>query len=140
MIRKPYKFIGIMLLGIVAGGCAKKTLPNGGVYFPMDYHKHEYSINVFYENDEPSVPYDIIKDLAISMQKPLEPNDKPVGGRMLYRGITKEQKDALIAKMVSEAQDLGAAAVIRVKYRYFTAADYDGYEITGKAIRYRVMK
>lgn len=129
--------LGCSLLLLTA---CKKTLPNGGVYYPIKEEKPDYPIDVFYDSNLPEYTYETIKDLEIAEQKALGEKDKPVGGRMLYRGITKEQKDALINKLILEAQEVGASAVIKVKYQYFTAASYDGYNITGQAIKYKIKR
>ncbi|MFN8356251.1 MAG: hypothetical protein U0Y10_17470 [Spirosomataceae bacterium] len=137
----PIGWLTLFLMGLfLFSSCAKRTLPNGGVYFPMPEEKPDYSIGVFYDANEPPYPYEVIKELEIAEEKDLSAKDKPVGGRMLYRGITKEQKDALINKLVVQAQEIGASAVINVKYRYFTAANYDGYSVKGKAVRYKVSR
>lgn len=137
--RIKYWIFGLVLSTLLLSAC-KKNLPNGGVYFPIKEQKPDYPIDVFYENNLPDFTYETIKDLEITEQKALGEKDKPVGGRMLYRGITKEQKDALINRLIIEAQELGASAVIKVKYQYFTAANYDGYQITGQAIKYKVKR
>ena len=129
--------LGCSLLLLTA---CKKTMPNGGVYFPIKEEKPDYPIDIFYDKNEPDYTYETIKDLEITEQKALSDKDKPVGGRMLYRGITKEQKDALINRLILEAQEVGASAVIKVKYQYFTAASYDGYNITGQAIKYKAKR
>jgi uncharacterized protein YbjQ (UPF0145 family) len=59
-------------------------------------------------------------------------------GKMLYRGMHQNKKKELMEKMVSKAEELGASALVDVKYSVYSTKEANGYQFTGKAVRYVV--
>ena len=57
-------------------------------------------------------------------------------GRMIYRGNDEEQKRALLDQLILQAVGMGAHALVNVKYKYYTAADYQGFVMQGVAVKY----
>jgi hypothetical protein len=96
----------------------------------------KYPIDVFFGNQNPDRPYEVIQKLETRKEVPLNP-EQSRGGRMLYRGNDGEQKELLTAQMVVDAKKLGADALVQVKYRYYTTQTANGYSLEGVAVRYR---
>lgn len=97
----------------------------------------QYPIDVVYENETVSRPYDEIRLLSLSEEKPLTDRQRRSRDRMLYRGNDLEQKDLLLAKMVVDAQKLGADALVNVKYQVYTSTTSTGYTLEGLAVKYQ---
>jgi uncharacterized protein YbjQ (UPF0145 family) len=55
---------------------------------------------------------------------------------MLYRGNHQEKKQEILLQMVEKAKDLGASALIEVKYSVYSTQTANGFTFTGKAVRY----
>jgi uncharacterized protein YbjQ (UPF0145 family) len=71
----------------------------------------------------------------MSGEVPLE--DKQLqNGKMLYRGNHQEKKQEILLQMVEKAKDLGASALIEVKYSVYSTQTANGFTFTGKAVRY----
>jgi hypothetical protein len=97
----------------------------------------KYPVELFYADQQPSRPYTELKQLSITEEVPLQANQRVRGGRMLGRGNTMLDKDALMAKLTLQAQRLGADALVQVRYQYFTTATANGYLLEGTAVKYR---
>ena len=97
----------------------------------------QYPIDVFYANETVSRPYEEVRLLSFSEEQPLSDKQNRSRDRMLYRGNDLEQKDLLLAKMVVDAQKLGADALVNVKYQVYTSATASGYTLEGLAVKYR---
>ncbi|KAB7728657.1 hypothetical protein F5984_17625 [Rudanella paleaurantiibacter] len=96
----------------------------------------KYPIDVFYENERPYRPYDVVQEMESRQELPLDRRQNQ-DGRMLSRGNTMQDKELLLAKMTLEAQRAGADALINVKYTYYTTATVNGYLLSGQAVKYR---
>jgi uncharacterized protein YbjQ (UPF0145 family) len=136
MILKQFSswLYGIVLTASLIG-CVK-TLPNGGLYKSIPRGALKYPIEVKFEGDDVPAPYETIREVSVSKERILTAVDAPTTGRMLYRGLTDEEKEMLVARLVIEAQQVGAAALINVKYQYSTSQDKEISTMKGLAIRY----
>jgi len=129
------KKAGILLFALMLGGlmgCFRPVVPIST--------RPQYPIDVFYENETVSRPYDEVRLLSFSEEKPLNAKQRRSRDRMLYRGNDMEQKDLLLAQMVVDAQRLGADALVNVKYQVYTSATATGYLLEGLAVKYRESK
>jgi hypothetical protein len=97
----------------------------------------KYPVELFYADQQPSRPYTELKLLSVSEEAALQANQRIRGGRMLGRGNTMLDKDALMAKLTLQAQRLGADALVQVRYQYFTTATANGYLLEGIAVKYK---
>lgn len=131
MFRKPIIVLFALLLGGLAG-CFRPVVPIST--------RPQYPIDVFFENETISRPYDEIRLLSLSEENPLDAKQRRSRDRMLYRGNDMEQKDLLLAQMVVDAQRLGADALVNVKYQVYTSATATGYLLEGLAVKYRGSK
>jgi uncharacterized protein YbjQ (UPF0145 family) len=55
---------------------------------------------------------------------------------MLYRGNHQDKKQEILTQMVEKAKELGASALIDVKYSVYSTQTASGFTFTGKAVRY----
>ena len=90
-----------------------------------------------YFNETPKQSYELIESISISDEVPLTFNQTQ-NDKMLYRGVHQNKKKEILEKMVSKAEELGASALIDVKYSVYSTKDANGYQFTGKAVRYVV--
>ncbi|ARK12609.1 hypothetical protein A6C57_20965 [Fibrella sp. ES10-3-2-2] len=119
----------LTLLPFLLAGCFRPAIPiSTGPKYPVE---------LFYADQQPGRPYDELKFLSITEEAPLQAYQKIKGGRMLGRGNTMLDKDALMGKLTLQAQRLGADALVNVKYQYFTTATANGYSLEGLAVKYR---
>ena len=136
----------VMLVGI---SCSKHIQPN--TYYSPNFkdggvERHDglgfeipvkYAIDVFYFNETPKQAYETIESISFSDEVPLNANQTQ-NGNMLNRGIHQNKKKEIMDKMVAKAEDLGASALVDVKYAVYSTKDASGYQFTGKAVRYVV--
>ena len=147
MIRKASKFtVGILLL-ITVLGCSKYVQPN--TYYSPNFkdggtERHDglgfeipvkYAIDIFYFNEQPKQSYAVIEPISCSDEVPLSLNQTQ-NGNMLNRGIHQTKKKEILDKMVAKAEELGASALMDIKYQVYTTKDANGYTFSGTAIRY----
>lgn len=97
----------------------------------------KYPVELFYGDQRPTRPYEELKFLTIADEVPLQAKQRVRGGRMLDRGNTMLDKDALMGKLTLQAQRLGADALVNVKYQYYTTASANGYSLEGLAVKYK---
>lgn len=95
-----------------------------------------YGMDVFWNDEKPTRPYEVMDQLVLSETTPLTAPEQPRQGRLRVRGNHQNDKDVLTAKMVMEARRMGATALMNVRYEYFTATDRRGYAMQATAIRY----
>ena len=148
MIQNQSKWaLGLLLL--IGTSCSKHIQPN--TYYSPNFkdggvERHDglgfeipvkYAIDVFYFNETPKQAYEAIESISFSDEVPLQA-DQTQNGNMLYRGIHQNKKKELMEKMVAKAEDLGASALVDVKYTVYSTKDASGYQFTGKAVRYVV--
>jgi len=116
--------------------CARPlTSPNGGLGVPIKLANAEYPIDVFYENQPTTRAYTAIGPVKIEKEVPLS-ESQTKGGRMIYRGNDEEQKRALLDQLIIQAVGMGAHAIVNVRYKYYTAKDYQGFVMDGTAVKY----
>lgn len=96
-----------------------------------------YPIDVFMNDEAPDRPYAELEWVEIAHQDSLSTKQKNNSERMLYRGISADTKEVLTAQLVLKAQKLGADAMMKVQYKYYTSATVEGYTMRGLAIQYR---
>ncbi|MEK6547433.1 MAG: hypothetical protein AABZ56_03870 [Bacteroidota bacterium] len=147
MIQKAFKFgIGFLLVGSMIG-CSKHVQPS--TYYSPNYkdggtERHDglgfeipvkYAIDIFYFNEQPKQSFAVIEPISFSDEVPLS-DDQTQNGKMLNRGIHQNKKKEILDKMVAKAEELGASALMDIKYQVYTTKDANGYTFSGTAIRY----
>ena len=121
--------VTIAFLGGIVTGCFQPALPIS--------MRPQYPIDVFFEKETTDRPYNELQLLTLSGEEPLNDRSRKDRERLLYRGNDVQQKDLLMAKLVIDAQKLGADALANVKYRVFTSEKTTGYQLEGLAVKYR---
>jgi hypothetical protein len=143
MIQKACKLL--LLVGVVS--CSKHVKPTS--YYSNDFknggvERHDglgfeipvkYDIDVVYFNDHPKQSYEDIETIKMSGEVPLE-DKQTQNGKMLYRGNHQDKKQEILTQMVEKAKELGATALIDVKYSVYSTQTASGFTFTGKAVRY----
>ena len=143
MIQKACKLL--LVLSVV--GCSKHVQPT--TYYSNDFknggvERHDglgfeipvkYDIDVVYFNDHPKQSYEDIETIKMSGEVPLE-DKQTQNGKMLYRGNHQDKKQEILTQMVEKAKELGATALIDVKYSVYSTQTASGFTFTGKAVRY----
>jgi uncharacterized protein YbjQ (UPF0145 family) len=139
--------LSLLLFSVLA--CSKHIQPN--TYYSPDFknggvQRHDglgfeiplkYDIDVVYFNETPKQAYETIESISFSDEVPLN-LEQTQNDKMLYRGMHQNKKKEILDKMVAKAEDLGASALIDVKYSVYSTKDANGYLFTGKAVRYVV--
>jgi hypothetical protein len=116
--------------------CARPvTTSDGGLGIPIKLAKAEYPIDVFYENQPTTRLYTPIGPVKVEKEVPLSERQTKEG-RMLFRGNDEDQKRALLDQLILQGVGMGAHALVNVKYQYYTAKDYQGFVMTGTAVKY----
>ena len=143
MIQKACK----LLLVISVVGCSKHVKPT--TYYSNDFknggiERHDglgfevpvkYDIDVLYFNEHPKQSYEDIETIKMSGEVPLE-DKQTQNGKMLYRGNHQDKKQEILRQLVEKALELGATALIDVKYSVYSTQTANGFTFTGKAVRY----
>ncbi len=143
MIQKACK----LLLVLSVFGCSKNIKQS--TYYSNDFknggvERHDglgfeipvkYDIDVVYFNDHPKQSYEDIETIKMSGEVPLE-DKQTQNGKMLYRGNHQDKKQEILTQMVEKAKELGATALIDVKYSVYSTQTASGFTFTGKAVRY----
>jgi hypothetical protein len=143
MIQKACK----LLLVLTVVSCSKHVQPS--TYYANDFknggvERHDglgfevpvkYDIDVVYFNEHPKQSYEDIETIKMSGEVPLE-DKQTQNGKMLYRGNHQDKKQEILRQMVEKAKDLGASALIDVKYSIYSTQTASGFTFTGKAVRY----
>ncbi len=96
-----------------------------------------YPIDVFMEGQQPDRPFSEIEWVSISQDDTLSAQQKAPSRGMTSRGNDAQTKELLTARLVLKAQKLGADAIMKVNYQYYTSATMEGYTMKGMAIKYR---
>lgn len=116
--------------------CARPvSTPNGGLGIPIKLANAEYPIDVFYENQPTTRPYTALGPVKVEKEVPLS-NQQTKDGRMIYRGNDEGQKRALLDQLIIQGVSMGAHALVNVRYKYYTAKDYQGFIMEGTAVKY----
>jgi hypothetical protein len=130
---------GILILiftGLICLSCARPvTTPNGGLGIPIKLANAQYPIDVFYENQPTARPYTALGPVKVEKEVPLT-QSQTKDGRMIYRGNDEEQKRALLDQLIIQGVGMGAHALVNVRYKYYTAKDYQGFIMEGTAVKY----
>lgn len=121
--------VAVAVLGGMLTGCFQPALPIST--------RPQYPIDVFFEKETTDRIYDELQLLTLSDETPLSERSRRDKERLMYRGNDVQQKDLLMARLVIDAQKLGADALVNVKYRVFTSATATGYKLEGLAVKYR---
>ncbi|MEY2793824.1 MAG: hypothetical protein RJA76_1816, partial [Bacteroidota bacterium] len=97
----------------------------------------KYDIDIFFanESDQPKQSYAVIETISLSGDEPLQDKQNQ-NGKMLYIGNNQQKKKEMLDKLVAKAIDLGATALMDIKYQVYTTQFSTGYTFSGKAIRY----
>ncbi len=100
--------------------------------------KTKYDLDVYWENDKkPDRPFQVIDQVVIQEEMPLTDEQRRTRGPMVGRGNDARQKNRLTEMLVKKAEDIGANAVMDVKYKYYTTATSNGFIMEGTAVLYR---
>ena len=143
MIQKACK----LHLVVGAVSCSKHVQPT--TYYSNDFknggvERHDglgfevpvkYDIDVLYFNEHPKQSYEDIETIKMSGEVALE-DKQTQNGKMLFRGNHQDKKQEILTQMVEKAKDLGASALIDVKYSVYSTQTANGFTFTGKAVRY----
>jgi hypothetical protein len=160
MIQKPFKVPKTTLLFslliaqcFIFEGCKSNKNLQTSSYYQPNYQTggsdqktglgfqipDKYPIEVLIGEEQPQAQTQVIEKLVISDETPIQP-DQLYKGRMLNRGNDQQQKQALLDRMVLQAQDLGASGLMNVNYKVFTTAKTTGYTLSGTAFKYVLQK
>jgi hypothetical protein len=135
-LRHFASFIGLLLALSLFFSCARPvTTSDGGLGIPIKLAKADYPIDVFYENQPTTRLYTPIGPVKVEKEVPLSERQTKEG-RMLFRGNDEDQKRALLDQLILQGVGMGAHALVNVKYQYYTAKDYQGFVMTGTAVKY----
>lgn len=135
-LRHFSSFIGLLLVLCLFVSCARPvTTSDGGLGIPIKLAKAEYPIDVFYESQPTTRLYTPIGPVKVEKEVPLSERQTKEG-RMLFRGNDEDQKRALLDQLILQGVGMGAHALVNVKYQYYTAKDYQGFVMTGTAVKY----
>lgn len=146
MTQKAFKVLSLGFI-ILLAACSKNVKPSS--YYSPNYKdggvdRHDglgfeipvkYAIDVFYFNESPKQSYEVIESISISGEVPLE-NSQTVNGKMLNRGNHQTKKQEILSQLVEKATEMGASALMDVKYQVYSTQYANGYTFSGKAIRY----
>lgn len=153
MIRKVSKWtkstVGFVCLSFFLTNCQPtKTFQPTSYYSPNyqsgGYDQHtglgfkvpdKYAIDVLQGDEQPKESFEEMEKLTISEEFPLTAKQE-YKGTMLKRGNDQQEKEAILARMVAQAQDLGASGLMKVNYKVFSTATTSGYILTGTAFKY----
>lgn len=128
----------ITLLAFLLSSCAHPvTTSDGGLGIPIKLATPSYPINIFYATQVVPEPTDPIGPVKVEREVELT-KEEMKQKRMLNRGNDEDQKRALLDQLVIQAIGMGAQAIINVKYKYYTAATYQGFILEGTAVKYKV--
>ncbi len=147
MTQKASKIVVVLLATALFYSCSKHVQPS--TYYSPNFkdggtERHDglgfeiplkYAIDVFYFNEQPKQSFAVIENITFSDEVPLSA-DQTQNGKMLHRGIHQNKKKEILDKMVAKAEELGASALMDVKYQVYTTKDANGYTFSGTAIRY----
>ncbi|MFD2932588.1 hypothetical protein [Spirosoma flavum] len=109
-----------------------------GCFKPIAYlqNKPNYPVEVFYDTQRPGRPFDPLQDLEVKGEVPLVSRQSR-NHRMLSRGNDMQQKELMLARLTIQAKNLGADALVSVRYTYYTSMTDNGYTMTGIAVKYK---
>ncbi|TAE23858.1 MAG: hypothetical protein EAZ91_21465 [Cytophagales bacterium] len=126
MKNANWLLIGLLLCGLTS--CFRPAIPiSTGPKYPIE---------IFYENDRPPRPYEVLQEMESRRETPVATRQYE-DGRMLERGNTMQDKELLLAKLSLDAQKAGADALVNVRYKYYTTKTMNGYLLSGQAVKYR---
>lgn len=111
------------------------TTSDGGLGIPIKLANAEYPLDIFYENQPTTRPYTALGPVKVEKEVPLNAAQTK-DNRMIYRGNNEEQKRALLDQLIIQGVGMGAHALINVRYKYYTAKDYQGFVMEGTAVKY----
>jgi hypothetical protein len=125
------KKVGLFFLMVsMLTGCFQSAIPLNSKKWG------KYAVDVFYGDDRPTRPYLPLQELQMRQEVPLADRQSK-NGLMLSRGNNVEQKQVLLSRLATQANRLGADALVSVKYTYFTTTSENGYVMTGLAVKYK---
>lgn len=129
------RLISLFILQFVFSCARPVATPDGGLGIPIKLANAAYPIDVFYDNKPTERPYTAIGPVKVEKEVPLS-KAQTKQGRMIYRGNDEDQKRALLDQLIVQGISMGAHALVNVKYKYYTAADYQGFIMEGTAVKY----
>ncbi len=151
MIQKRFSVCALLLAIFIFGSCTKNSFKSSS-YYDEDFSKgtkekksglgfavaDRYDIEIFEGKDMPTFNYEELEKVSIegedlNVDEQISPNKE----RMLKRGNDYDQKKIMMKQLVAKAQELGAAAIIKVNYKVYTSIKATGYSLEGVAVRYK---
>ncbi|MEZ4900755.1 MAG: hypothetical protein R2822_02875 [Spirosomataceae bacterium] len=137
MKSKPhFSFFTFLLIALLYACGRPTTTSNGGLGIPIKLANAEYPLDIFYENQPTNRPYTTLGPVKVEKEVPLNTAQTSREGRMIYRGNNEEQKRALLDQLILQGVGMGAHALVNVRYKYYTAKDYQGFVMEGVAVKY----
>ncbi|MFT4033074.1 MAG: heavy metal-binding domain-containing protein [Siphonobacter sp.] len=129
MIQKLFKYFFILLVCLLQS-CFLPSIPIS--------RKPKYDLDVYWKEEKgPDRSFEIIDQVIIQDEIPLTNTQLKTKGPMTMRGNDSRQKIRLTEELVEKAKQLGANAVLDVKYKYYITASSNGFIMEGTAVRYR---
>ena len=132
---RPQLYFTLLTLTFTLSCVRPISTPDGSLGIPIKLAKTTYPIDVFFESQTTERPYTALGPVKVENEVPLT-KAQTKQGRMIYRGNDEEQKRALLDQLILQAVGMGAHALVNVKYKYYTAADYQGFVMQGVAVKY----
>lgn len=99
----------------------------------------KFPIEVLEGEAKPQTAFEEIQKLSLSDESPIE-SDQLYKGKMLKRGNNQQEKKAMLDRLVTQAQDLGASGLMNVNYKVFSTQNTTGYILSATAFRYIIKK
>ncbi len=128
--KRSFQALGSLLITWSMVSCFSPSVPIK--------QKAKYDLDVYWENEKkPDRPFQVIDQVVIQEEMPLTDEQRRTRGPMVGRGNDARQKNRLTEMLVKKAEDIGANAVMDVKYKYYTTATSNGYIMEGTAVLYR---
>lgn len=128
--NKTIGLMGALFISALLSSCFRPVL-----YLQNKTH---YPVDVFYENQRPARPFDPLQDLEVKGEVQLSARQlDEKNKRMLSRGNDMQQKELMLARLTLQAKNIGADALVAVKYTYYTSMTDNGYIMTGLAVKYK---
>ncbi len=126
------------ILLFVATSCSRViTTPDGGMGLPIKLASPSYPIDVFYASQQVAESYIALGPVKVEREVELTKAEMKTK-RLIGRGNDEDQKRALLDQLIIQGVSMGANALVNVRYKYYTAATYQGYIMEGTAVKYEV--
>jgi hypothetical protein len=150
-MRKIIVYSCLLAAGIFMNACQSNKNLQTTSYYKNNYETGGYEqrqglgfqipdkfpIEVLIGDEKPQTAFETIQNLSLSDETPIQP-DQEYKGKMLKRGNNQQEKQAMLDRLVAQAQDLGASGLMNVKYKVFSTQKTTGYTLSATAFKYVV--